>query len=61
MPPHEGIMRLLDVVQKGQSGLTLRFMEGLLFNKKVVTTNVHIKENKDFGNNSNIYVLTHTI
>lgn len=49
---------LLDVVQKGQTGLTLRFMEGLLFNKKVVTTNVHIKENKDFGNNSNIYVLT---
>lgn len=49
---------LLDVVQKKQSGLTLRFMESLLFDKKVVTTNVYIEKNKDFGNNANIYVLT---
>lgn len=49
---------LLDVVQKKQSGLTLRFMESLLFDKKVVTTNVYIERNKDFGNNANIYVLT---
>ena len=49
---------LLDVVQKDQSGLTLRFMESLLFDKKVVTTNVYIEKNKDFGNNANIYVLT---
>lgn len=49
---------LLDVVQKRQSGLTLRFMEGILFDKKVITTNHSICKNKDFGNNPNIYVLT---
>ena len=49
---------LLDVVQRNQSGLTLRFMEGLLFDKKVVTTNHSIIENQDFGKNPNIYVLT---
>lgn len=49
---------LLDVVQQKQSGLTLRFMEGLLFDKKVITTNQSINENPDFGNNPDIYILT---
>nr|WP_294781829.1 hypothetical protein [Prevotella sp.] len=48
---------ILDVVQKAQSGLTLRIMEGLLFNKKIVTTNQFLSENKDFRNCSNIFIL----
>ena len=49
---------ILDVVQDGQTGLTLRIMEGLLFEKKSVTTNTAIRTNKDFKDNPNIYVLT---
>lgn len=49
---------ILDVVQDGQTGLTLRIMEGLLFNKKIVTTNTAIRTDKDFKDNPNIYVLT---
>lgn len=49
---------IVDVVQKNQTGLTLRIMEGILFDKKIVTTNLSMRTNKDFGNNSNIYVLT---
>lgn len=49
---------LLDVVQKDQSGLTLRIMEGLLFDKKIVTTNAAIRMDKDFKDNPNIYVIT---
>ena len=48
---------ILDVVQKAQSGLTLRIMEGLLFNKKIVTTNQYLSKNKDFRNCPNIYIL----
>lgn len=47
----------MDVVQKAQSGLTLRIMEGLLFNKKIVTTNQYLSKNKDFRNCPNIYIL----
>lgn len=49
---------ILDVVQEGQTGLTLRIMEGLLFDKKIVTTNLAIKSNEDFKDNPNIYILT---
>lgn len=49
---------ILDVVQKGQTGLTLRIMEGLLFDKKIVTTNAAIRMDKDFKDNPNIYVIT---
>lgn len=49
---------ILDVVQDGQTGLTLRIMEGLLFDKKIVTTNAAIRMDKDFKDNPNIYVIT---
>lgn len=49
---------ILDVVQEGQTGLTLRIMEGLLFDKKIVTTNAAIRMDKDFKDNPNIYVIT---
>lgn len=49
---------LLDVVQAKQFGLTIRFMEALLFEKKIVTTNRSIAWNKDFKNNPNVYVLS---
>ena len=49
---------ILDVVQEGQTGLTLRIMEGLLFDKKIITTNAAIRMDKDFKDNPNIYVIT---
>lgn len=49
---------LLDIVQAKQFGLTIRFMEALLFEKKIVTTNQSIIWNKDFKNNPNIYILS---
>lgn len=49
---------ILDVVQDSQTGLTLRIMEGLLFDKKIVTTNAAIRMDKDFKDNPNIYVIT---
>lgn len=49
---------ILDVVQDGQTGLTLRIMEGLLFDKKIVTTNAAIRMDKDFKDNPNIYIIT---
>ena len=48
---------ILDVVQEGQTGLTIRIMEGLLFDKKIVTTNAAIRTDKDFKDNPNIYVI----
>ena len=49
---------LLDVVQAKQFGLTIRFMEALLFKKKIVTTNQSITWNKDFKDNPYVYVLS---
>lgn len=46
---------ILDIVHQGQSGLTLRPLEALVFEKKLITTNVHIKE-YDFYNSNNIFI-----
>ena len=48
---------LLDVVQEGQYGLTLRVMEAILFGKKVITTNKYLANDEDFATNENIYIL----
>ena len=48
---------LLDVVQEGQYGLTLRVMEAILFGKKVITTNKYLAKDTDFSSNENIYIL----
>lgn len=43
---------ILEVLQKGQSGMTQRTMEALVYNKKLLTNNKHIVEmpfyNKDY-------------
>ena len=48
---------ILDVVQEGQYGLTLRIMEAILFGKKVITTNKYLAKDTDFSSNENIYIL----
>lgn len=49
---------ILDVVQNGQTGMTLRIMEGILFGKKIVTTNQSLRHYSDFDQCGNIYELT---
>lgn len=46
---------ILDIVQEGQTGLTIRVMESLFFEKKLVTTNRSVRE-YDFYNPSNIFI-----
>lgn len=47
---------ILDIVDGKQAGLTLRCMESLFFNKKLITNNLDIV-NYDFYNPNNIFVL----
>lgn len=47
---------ILEVLQNGQSGLTLRAMESLFFERKLITNNSLIKT-CDFYNPSNIFIL----
>lgn len=47
---------ILDVVQEGQTGQTLRAMEALFFSKKLITNNKSII-NCDFYRKENIFVL----
>lgn len=47
---------ILDYNEKGQVGLTLRPMEALFLNKKLITNNSDI-ENYDFYNPKNIFIL----
>ncbi|UIR55952.1 hypothetical protein LZQ00_17025 [Sphingobacterium sp. SRCM116780] len=47
---------LLDIVQNGQSGLTLRVMESLFFSKKIISNNTEIIR-YDFYNPSNIFII----
>lgn len=47
---------LLEILQEGQSGWTLRTMETLFLDKKLITNNKNIK-NFDFYNPSNIFIL----
>lgn len=47
---------LLDIIQDEQHGLTLRCMESLFLEKKLITNNKNIK-NYDFYNSSNIFIL----
>jgi hypothetical protein len=47
---------ILDIVQEGQTGATLRVMESLFFNKKLLTTGKSIV-NEDFYNSTNIFVI----
>lgn len=46
---------LIDIVQNGQSGLTIRTMESLFFGKKLISNNKEIK-NTDFYDENNIFI-----
>lgn len=47
---------ILEILQEGQNGLTLRAMEALFFKKKLITSSKSIKK-YDFYRQSNIFVL----
>ena len=47
---------ILEINQAGQEGYTLRALEALFFQKKLITSNVSLKKEK-FYNPSNIYIL----
>lgn len=47
---------ILDIIPKGQSGLTIRTMESIFFGKKLITTDETIVYQK-FYNKQNIFVL----
>ena len=47
---------IIDIVQKDQSGLTLRAMESLFLDKKLITNNKYIKD-YDFFKKDNIFIL----
>lgn len=50
---------ILDIIQVGQTGLTLRIYEGLFYNKKVITNNKEIVQHK-FYHPNNILVIDTT-
>lgn len=47
---------LLEILQEGQNGLTLRAIESLVLNKKLITNNINIIY-EDFYNKNNIFVI----
>ena len=47
---------VLDIVQEGQIGLTIRTMETLCLHKKLITNNKDIV-NYDFYNKNNIFII----
>lgn len=47
---------ILEIVQKNQSGPTLRTLESLFFSKKLITNNKNLK-NYDFYNENNIIII----
>lgn len=49
---------ILDIMQEGQSGLTLRVMESLFFEKKLITTDKQIIK-EPFYTPNNIFILEH--
>lgn len=47
---------ILDIVNEGQTGLTLRCMEALFLKKKLITNNKEIKK-YDFYNSNNVFII----
>lgn len=47
---------LVEIVQPGQAGITLRALEALFYKKKLITNNLNIKQ-EEFYSPNNIYVL----
>lgn len=49
---------ILEIMQPGQTGVTLRTVEAMFFNKKLITDNLAIMQ-YDFYSPKNIYILNH--
>lgn len=47
---------ILDISQRGQDGYSMRVMEAIFFDKKLITTNEYVR-NSDFFDKNNIYVI----
>ena len=47
---------LLEILKEGQTGATLRLMEALFFKKKIITTNINVKE-EPFYTPQNIFII----
>lgn len=47
---------ILDILQKGQTGLTLRVLESIFLKKKLISNNLALKEYK-FYNPNNIFII----
>lgn len=47
---------ILDISQKGQDGYSMRVMEAIFFDKKLITTNQYVKDSIFYDEN-NIYVI----
>lgn len=47
---------ILELVKEGQTGATLRVMEAVFFQRKLITNNPHVKE-EPFYNPQNIFIL----
>ena len=47
---------IMDILQDGQQGMTLRVMEALFFNKKLITNQSSIAK-EDFYNSNNIFII----
>lgn len=46
---------LVDAIQGDSTGLTIKTCESVIYNKKLITTNIHVKE-ECFYNENNIYI-----
>ena len=47
---------ILDIIQEGQSGITLRVLESIFLNKKLISNNVVLKD-YNFYNPNNIFII----
>lgn len=47
---------IVDIMQKGSRGVTLNICEAIIYNKKIITDNIYIKE-EPFYNENMIYIL----
>ena len=47
---------IVDIMQKGSTGVTLNVVEGICYNKKIISDNIHLKD-EPFFDESRIYIL----
>jgi hypothetical protein len=51
-----GKIEILEIMQEGQVGMTLRSLEALVLNKKLITNNINIV-NDELYHPNNVYIL----